>query len=73
MEPVVNVEPVNRMAPAQENFIQSKLAINQARNWVNLRGGRRYICNTKDEIIHGLAPSVKLCCASIRDMFLAKV
>ena len=56
MEPVVNMEPVNRMAPAQENFIQSKLAINQARNWVNLRGGRRYIC-----------------CASIRDMSLAKV
>ena len=52
MEPVVNVEPVNRMAPAQENFIQSKLAINQARNWVNLKGGRRYICNRKDEIIH---------------------
>ena len=31
------------------------------RNWVILRrgGGRRYINKRKDEIIHGLSPSVK--------------
>ena len=25
----------------------------------NFERGRRYICNRKDEIIHGLSPSVK--------------
>ena len=31
----------------------------QGRNWVILRGGRRYIYSRKDEIIYGLCPSVK--------------
>ena len=31
----------------------------QGRNWVILRGGRRFIYKGKDEIIHGLGPSVK--------------
>ena len=36
---------------------------NQGRKWAILRGGRRYIYNRKDEIIHDLNPSVK-CVAS---------
>ena len=31
----------------------------QGRNWVILRGGRRYIYSRKDEIIYALCPSVK--------------
>ena len=38
-----------------------------------LRGGRRYICNRKDGIIHGLSPSVKCVAPLLRDMSLAKV
>ena len=45
----------------------------EGRNRVILRGGTRYICNSKDEIIHGLIPSVKCVAPLIRDMFLAKV
>ena len=43
----------------------------QGRNWVILRGGRRYIGNRADEIIHGLShPGVA---PLFRDMFFAKV
>ena len=31
----------------------------QGRSWVTLRGGRRYICYRKDEIMHGICPSEK--------------
>ena len=34
------------------------IAVPGARNWVILRGGRRYIYNKKDEMINGLSPSV---------------
>ena len=43
------------------------------RNWVLLRGGRRYIYDRKDEITHGLSPSVKCVAPLLRDMSLAKV
>ena len=39
------------------------------RNGVNSRGGRRFICYRKDEIIHGL---VKCGAPLFRDMSLAK-
>ena len=46
----------------------------EGRNWVVLRGGgRRYIYDRKDEIIHGLSPSVKCVVPLFRDMALAKV
>ena len=45
----------------------------QGRNWVILRGGRRYIFNREDEIIHGVSPSVKYVAPLLRDMSLAKV
>ena len=61
----------------------------ERRGWVIVRGGggHRYICNRKDEIVHGLSPSVKCvddiihclspsveCFATLfRDMSLAKV
>ena len=45
----------------------------QGRNWVILRGGHRYICNRKDEIIHGLSPSEKCVAPLYRDMSLAKL
>ena len=32
----------------------------QGRNWVILRGGRRYICNGKNEILHGLSSGEKI-------------
>ena len=35
--------------------------------------GRRYIYNRKDEIIHGLSPSVKCVAPLFRDMSIAKV
>ena len=38
--------------------------LKQGRNWVILSGGREYICSRKDEIIHGLSPSV-ICVASL--------
>ena len=37
------------------------------------RGGRSYIYNRKDEIIHGLSPSVKSVAPLFSDMSLAKV
>ena len=40
---------------------------------VNFERGRRYIYNRKDEIIHGLSPSVKYVAPLFRDMSLAKV
>ena len=54
-------------------FLPNKKALQQGRNLVILRGGRRYICNWKDEIIHGPSPSVKCVAPLIRDMFLAEV
>ena len=46
----------------------------QGRNLVILWGGRRYIYNRKDEIIHGLCPSVLKCVAPLfRDMSLVEV
>ena len=44
----------------------------QGRNWVILRGGRRYNYNRKDEIIHGLSPSVKCVSPLFRDISLIK-
>ena len=44
----------------------------QGRQWVILRGGRMYIYNRTDEIIHGLSPSVNRVAPTIRDMSLAK-
>ena len=38
-----------------------------------MSGGRRYIYNRKDEIIHGHSPSVKCVAPLFRDMSLAKV
>ena len=49
-----------------------KYILCQGRNLVILRGGHRYICNRKDEIIHGLCPSVKCVAPLFRDMSLAK-
>ena len=44
------------------------------RNWVILRrGGGRYINKRKDEIIHGLSPSVKCVASQLRHMSFAKV
>ena len=37
----------------------------------NFEGGRRYICNRKDEIIHILSRSVKCVAPLLRDMSLA--
>ena len=37
----------------------------QGRNWIILKGGRRYICHRKDEIVHGLLSTCNMCCASI--------
>ena len=45
----------------------------QGRNWVILGGGRRYIYNMKDEIVHGLSPSVKCVAPLLRDNSLDKV
>ena len=45
----------------------------QGRSWVILRGGRRYVCNRKDEIIHGLCHSLKCVAPLFRDMALARV
>ena len=45
----------------------------QGHNWVILGGGRRYIRNRKDEIIHGLSPSVKYVVPLCREMSFAKV
>ena len=63
--------------PTQKTQIQiwSRVSITglQGCNWVILRGGRRYIYDRKDEIIHGLSPSVKCIAPLFRDMFLAKV
>ena len=39
----------------------------------NFDRGRRYIYNRKDEIIHGLSPSVKCVAPLFGDMSLAKV
>ena len=44
----------------------------QGRNWVILRGGRRYIYSRKDEIIYGLCPSVKCVASLFGDMYLAR-
>ena len=43
------------------------------RNLVILKVGRRYIYNTKDEIIHGRSPSVKCIVPLFREMSLGKV
>ena len=43
----------------------------QGLNWVILRGLRRYICYSKDEIIHGLSPSVK-CVTTLRQALSQK-
>ena len=45
----------------------------QGRNMEILWGGRWYIYISKDEIIHGLSPSVKYVAPLFRDMFFAKV
>ena len=45
----------------------------QGRNWVILKGGRRYICNSKDKMIHGLSPGVKCVALLFRGVSLAKV
>ena len=37
------------------------------------RGAQVYICNRKDEMIHGLSPSVKCVAPLLRDMSLDKV
>ena len=39
----------------------------------NFEWGRRYICNMKDEIIHGFIPSVKFVAPLFLDISLAKV
>ena len=31
----------------------------QGRNWINFRGGRKHICERKDELIHGISQSIK--------------
>ena len=48
----------------KKNFVMGlgkslQQGVGQGRNWVILRGGRRYICNMKDGIIHGLCRTVK--------------
>ena len=71
--------PLHQTQPSTGRwYLPIKLASNyqyqcQGRNWVILRGGRRYIYNRKDEIIHGLSPSVKCVSPLFRDMSLAKV
>ena len=54
-------------------FLPNKKALQQGRNLVILRGGRRYICNWKDEIIHGPSTGVKCVLLLFLDMSLAKV
>ena len=56
-----------------ENQDLNKCSHEQGRNWVILRGGLRYIYDRKDEIIHGLRPSVKCVAPLFLDMSLAKV
>ena len=55
----------------KKNNISKRVGRYKGRNWVNLRGGRRYIFNRKDKMKHGLSPSVK-CVAPLLDMSLAK-
>ena len=38
-----------------------------------LEGGRRYFCYLKDEIVHGLSPSVNCVAPVVRGMSLVKV
>ena len=45
-----------------------KTCVHQGRNWLILRGGRRYIYNRKDEIIHGPSPSVKCIAHLFKDI-----
>ena len=45
----------------------------QGRDWVILRGGRRYIYDRKDEIIHCLSPSEKCVATLLSEMSLVKV
>ena len=45
----------------------------QGRNWVILRGDAGIFLIGKDEIIHGLSPSVKCVALLFRHMSLAKV
>ena len=45
----------------------------QGHNWVILRGGPRYNCNRKDEIIHHRSPRVKCVTPHFRYMSLAEV
>ena len=77
--PITNIS-----APPSQNYPFSPLLglevrdgvrdnFDQGHNWVILGGGRRYIRNRKDEIIHGLSPSVKYVAPLFRDMFFAKV
>ena len=51
----------------------SFICTSQWRNWVILLGGRKYIYDRKDEIIHGLVPSIKCVTTLFRDMSLVKV
>ena len=53
----------------KKRLLTEYISRRQGLNWVILRGGRRYICNKKDEIIHVLCPSVK----GVTDMSLARV
>ena len=46
---------------------------NQGAHWVILRGGPSHICNRKDEIKHGLSPSVKCIVPSLFVMSIVKV
>ena len=49
------------------NLYMMSLELFAGRNWV--RGGRRFICNRKDEIIHGLSPGVKCVAPLFRDVY----